>query len=357
VSTRTYLSIGDVLSLLRQEFPDITISKIRFLESQGLVDPERSPSGYRKFYEHDVERLRWVLRQQREHFLPLKVIRDRLAANGGSPAGLDALEGDEPAMETAAAAASSSETVAHEVEARLTPAPPTPAPPAPERATAPTVAGPSPDPARGEVARQPVGLDSSSWGSSERALPPEVAERELRAATPSPMAPRPNPVRASSLRPEEPAVSQPSAPPTGANPVSGAHRSGPPVSAGASLTRDELCAASGLAATEVAALEGFGLLEPLVVGGTCYYDEEALKIARLVADFARFGLEPRHLRLFRNAVDRELGLIEQVVTPMLRRRNPEARQQALDAASELSHLGQALRAAMLGRALRHHLGA
>ena len=82
MSTRTYLSIGDVLSLLRQEFPDITISKIRFLESQGLVNPERSPSGYRKFYEHDVERLRWVLRQQREHFLPLKVIRDRLASNG-----------------------------------------------------------------------------------------------------------------------------------------------------------------------------------------------------------------------------------------------------------------------------------
>ncbi len=80
MSSRTYLSIGDVLTLLREEFPDVTISKIRFLESQGLVNPERSPSGYRKFFEPDVERLRWVLRQQREHFLPLKVIRDRLAA-------------------------------------------------------------------------------------------------------------------------------------------------------------------------------------------------------------------------------------------------------------------------------------
>jgi len=79
VTTRSYLSIGDVLTLLREEFPDVTISKIRFLESQGLVNPERSPSGYRKFFETDVERLRWVLRQQREHFLPLKVIRDRLA--------------------------------------------------------------------------------------------------------------------------------------------------------------------------------------------------------------------------------------------------------------------------------------
>ena len=80
MTARSYLSIGDVLTLLREEFPDVTISKIRFLESQGLVNPERSPSGYRKFYETDVERLRWVLRQQREHFLPLKVIRDRLDA-------------------------------------------------------------------------------------------------------------------------------------------------------------------------------------------------------------------------------------------------------------------------------------
>src|SRR5579872_5772161 len=79
---RPYMSIGDVLALLREEFPDITISKIRFLESQGLVDPERTPSGYRKFYDHDVDRLRWILRQQREHFLPLKVIRGRLTEQG-----------------------------------------------------------------------------------------------------------------------------------------------------------------------------------------------------------------------------------------------------------------------------------
>ena len=72
------MSIGDVLNQLRDEFPDITISKIRFLESQGLVEPERTPSGYRKFYAADVERLRFVLRQQREHFLPLKVIKERL---------------------------------------------------------------------------------------------------------------------------------------------------------------------------------------------------------------------------------------------------------------------------------------
>lgn len=79
VSPDPHLSIGEVLDLLKSEYPDITISKIRFLESQGLIDPERTPSGYRKFYNHDIDRLRWVLLQQRDHFLPLKIIKDRLA--------------------------------------------------------------------------------------------------------------------------------------------------------------------------------------------------------------------------------------------------------------------------------------
>ncbi len=73
-----HLSIGEVLAELSDEFPDITISKIRFLESQGLVNPERTPSGYRKFYPADLTRLRWILYQQKEHFLPLKVIKERL---------------------------------------------------------------------------------------------------------------------------------------------------------------------------------------------------------------------------------------------------------------------------------------
>ena len=75
---RPYLSIGEVLGLLLEEFPDVTISKIRFLESQGLIDPERTASGYRKFYDNDVDLLRVILREQRENFLPLRVIRDRL---------------------------------------------------------------------------------------------------------------------------------------------------------------------------------------------------------------------------------------------------------------------------------------
>ena len=99
MATRPYLSIGEVLTLLKDEFPDITISKIRFLESQGLLDPERTPSGYRKFYDSDVARLRWILRQQREHFLPLKVIKGRLVGDAETEG---EGEGEEPSASAAA---------------------------------------------------------------------------------------------------------------------------------------------------------------------------------------------------------------------------------------------------------------
>src|ERR671922_1473026 len=76
--TRNYQSIGEVLVAVKTEFPDITISKIRFLESEGLIEPERTPSGYRKFYEEDLDRLKSILRMQRDEYLPLKVIKERL---------------------------------------------------------------------------------------------------------------------------------------------------------------------------------------------------------------------------------------------------------------------------------------
>ena len=86
------------------------------------------------------------------------------------------------------------------------------------------------------------------------------------------------------------------------------------------------------------------------------YDEDALTMANLAAAFGSFGIEPRHLRLYRNAADRELGLIEQVVIPLLRQRNPESRQRAVERADQLAALGQSMRATLLRQALRHHLG-
>jgi DNA-binding transcriptional MerR regulator len=87
VHDTTYLSIGEVLGLLLEEFPDVTISKIRFLESQGLISPERTPSGYRKFYDADVELLRVILTEQRQNYLPLRVIKDRLETGEIDPTG------------------------------------------------------------------------------------------------------------------------------------------------------------------------------------------------------------------------------------------------------------------------------
>jgi DNA-binding transcriptional MerR regulator len=97
--TRNYQSIGEVLVAVKTEFPDITISKIRFLESEGLITPERTPSGYRKFYSDDVDRLKSILRMQRDEYLPLKVIKERLARSdaGEETDGLDldaSMDGD-----------------------------------------------------------------------------------------------------------------------------------------------------------------------------------------------------------------------------------------------------------------------
>jgi len=238
MADRAFLSIGEVLNLLKEEFPDITISKIRFLESQGLLDPERTASGYRKFYDADVERLRWILRQQREHFLPLKVIKGKLGAD-----------------------------------------------------------------AVGEGAEEAVRVEG-------------VASR-------SPAA-------------------------TGA--VLGRAPSG------ASMTGEELCRASGLSSDELAQLERFGLVAAgRSVGGMPYYDEDALLVASLAAGCMKFGVEPRHLRMYRTAAEREAGFFEQLVLPMLKQRNPESRQQAVETIEELSRLGEGLRRAMLRLALRGYL--
>ena len=275
MAERAYLSIGEVLSLLKDEFPDITISKIRFLESQGLLDPERTPSGYRKFYESDVERLRWILRQQREHFLPLKVIKGRLTGDEVEESGGGVV-----------------------------------APPAP-----------------------PVEVE----GEPETPAVPTLSSVPEPAAEPAPPAPPAPPVRRA--RPSATAES--------------------PLSAGASgvnLTAQELADASGLPLERVAELEKYGFFAGRPVAGTVYYDEEALIVAGLAAGFLKFGIEARHLRAYKNAAERETGLFEQVVTPLLKQRNPQSRRQAVETLGELSEMGQRLRAAMVRQALKGLVG-
>jgi DNA-binding transcriptional MerR regulator len=300
---RSHLSIGEVLSLLQDEFPDVTISKIRFLESQGLLDPERTPSGYRKFYEGDIDRLRWILRQQKDHYLPLKVIKDRLddGVAPGAP-GAPELNGDP----VTAAAASEPQTLGLALALDDRPAaPPAAAPVAPAAAT-------------------------------ETAPPEPAAPEPAVAGTVVPVGEAPETVhRATPGR-------------TGGR----AHRRAP---GSVSLTVDELAQASGLTARDVRDLERFGLLEGLAVGDATYYDDDALVIARTAAGFLQHGIEARHMRTYKVATDREAGLFEQIVLPLLKQRNPDAKRRATETVVELIRLGDDMRRVLLQRELRDHL--
>jgi DNA-binding transcriptional MerR regulator len=284
VAERAYLSIGEVLALLRPEFPDLTISKIRFLESQGLLDPERTPSGYRKFYEQDVERLRWILRQQREQYLPLKVIKGRLGVDDDEGA-----EGDDVAVADGARLGAAAAAAA----------------------------------AGGGAGTQGGTAVDRDRASDRPSAPPMTAARPP-ASIPSPVADAVNPLQV--------------------------------VHTGVSMTLDELATASGLTTADIGELERYGLLAGRPVGGTVYFDEEALIVANLAAGFMRFGVEARHLRMYRTTAEREAGFFEQLVMPMLKQRNPRARRQAVDTLVELGKLGQGMRAAMLRAALKEHTG-
>lgn len=298
MSDRSYLSIGEVLSLLTAEFPDVTISKIRFLESQGLIDPERTPSGYRKFYETDVERLKWILRQQRENFLPLKVIRGRL--------GDDVEGGDE---DEAAEADAKQSHPANAVTAAPEPAPApaeTPTPVVP-RAALHSVDEPTPIT---KVRRSPV---SASPAAEAQPRP---------AARPAPAAPDPG--------------------------VDEAHE--------VAMTVEELVDATGLTEARVNELAKFGLIAPRTLGGTDYFDADALAVAKAAAGFLQFGIEARHLKAFKSAAEREAGLFEQIVLPLLKQRNPAARRQAAESLEQLGHLGETLRGALVRQAVRDITG-
>ncbi len=121
---------------------------------------------------------------------------------------------------------------------------------------------------------------------------------------------------------------------------------------GASLSQEELSASSGLDATAIRELQEFGLLRATMVAGMEHFDEESLTVARVAARFAEFGVEPRHLRLYKNAADREAGFVEQLVVPLVRQRNPDARARAVETAEEVTRLGQQLRSSLLRTALQ-----
>jgi len=303
MSDRSHLSIGEVLSLLQDEFPDVTISKIRFLESQGLLDPERTPSGYRKFYEADIDRLRWILRQQRENFLPLKVIKDRLdevpfeellAAEEAEQGNGTSRGGDPQLFE--AAGATGTPTRSWPTESPPPPPPPPPPDPAPPTSVVTSQATSQEDPAADPP---PEAADLSGQPAVENLL--DTGETTVR------------------------------------------------------LTAEELARATGMTARQVGELERYGLIVSETVGNASYFPEDALIVARTASSFLDHGIEARHLRMYKVAAEREAGFLEQVIMPLLMQRNPKARHKALSMLDELVGLGDDLRQAMLRQALRDNL--
>jgi DNA-binding transcriptional MerR regulator len=231
--TRNYQSIGELLVSVKAEFPDITISKIRFLESEGLIDPERTPSGYRKFYDKDVERLKSILRMQRDEYLPLKVIKERLLDQ-------ESIDGQGDGMASTSGAVEPDE----------------------------------------ELADAPTGLQMSI---------------------------------------------------------------------------EEMSAATGVERERIKELESFGLVRSHGPESARYYDGEDYIVLSIVKDFFRYGVEPRHLTMYKHFAERESSFFETIVLPQLRQRNPEARRTAATSLTDLARASRKLKQALLRTNLKQHL--
>jgi DNA-binding transcriptional MerR regulator len=235
------LTIGAVCKALAQEFPDISISKIRYLEDQKLLTPRRTPGGYRLYTQGDVARLRTILRMQRDEFLPLRVIRQELAAGRGGAGGEGWVGSDTPPMP-------------------------------------------------GRVGRE-----------SARGWRPSVSVRD---------------------------------------------------STGALYSLDDVLEETKAEAKLVRELEEFGVVKGEMRGGVRYFDETEREIIAAVAELARYGVGGRNLRVFRSSADREANLLQQILAPALRSRNPERRKEAVDALENLAAVATHLKHLLLIRDLR-----
>ncbi len=313
-----HLSIGEVLALLLEEFPDVTISKIRFLESQGLIDPERTASGYRKFYADDVELLRCILREQRENYLPLRVIKDRIDSGEIDPTGEQTRPTEAPrGIKNVGRADDVPQPGSH--------------PSAGRSHREPSGNGAADEPVTGAAALfQRTDGPAEDPGTADE--PPPVSAVATAAASPAPTAPAETPAAA------------------GSGPIESAGA----VLPGVLLDADELCAMAQITRAQLAELESYGVVAGASRGEGGPFNEDDVEIATISKRFLDAGIEPRHLRGWRVAADREAGLLEQLIQPLLRQRNPEARAQAIAELTELEETGGRLRSAMMRSTLQQH---
>ena len=229
------LTIGAVCKALAQEFPDISISKIRYLEDQKLLTPRRTPGGYRLYTSGDVARLRTILRMQRDEFLPLRVIRQELAAGNDMVLG--------------------------------------------------------------------------GGGDGERKATPGAVRRAILVDT-----------------------------------------------SRTYLTLEEIVEETGAREELVKELESFGIVQPEKREGKTVYDETDREIVRAANELSRVGVGARNLRIFRSSADREANLLQQILAPALRSRNPERRKEAIEALENLAAVATYLKHLLLIRDLRNITG-
>lgn len=229
---RDYLTIGEVVKRLRLRFPDLSISKVRYFEEEGLIKPRRTKGGYRKFSKADVQRLEIALNLQRKKFLPLEVIRRKLKA-------LD----------------------------------------------------------RGQI---PLEL------------------KELKKAT------RETEVLAPPVEEKEP------------------------------LSEEEIPTATGLSEGEVKSLEEFSILQPKETKEGKVFESLDVELMNLASEFANFGMEPRHLRMYESLAEKEGALFQQILLPVTKQKDPESRQRVIDSLAELSKISEQFKRLLLQKALRKY---
>lgn len=324
---QNFWSIGEVLSLLQDEFPEVTISKIRFLEGQGLIDPERTASGYRRFYQRDFDRLQWILTQQRDHYLPLKVIRDRLDAGEWEPPEHPPAEPADGQMTLLAPVIDIGTGEPAVVEADS------------EDATS-TVdsAVEASDTTTAQVSAE---ASAEPTGSSEAATDDHAAEASEAA------------VQSEAVDADGNGGDQAST--DSAIDVEAAMQGSETEDAGMALTIDELADASGCDVSMLRDLERFGLITGRKAGPTVLFDVDALTIARHAAQFRTYGLDPRHLRTFLVGAQREVSLLAQVVEPLRHRRDPETRRKSVETMEDLTDLAASLRAILMRKITEEEL--
>ena len=371
-ATAGHLSIGEVLAMVQQDFPDVTISKIRFLESQGLIAPERTGSGYRKFYEADIERLRWILHQQRDNFLPLKVIKNMLEQGvdqydpmGDQPTlwstttDLDLLDPstvqddeddedeDDPSMSDEATAGAERMSPAHPAVASATQRSEDSTSAQRSRALLPEARNAQRD---ADLATETTSTSGEPVTESNR--PAHATPADVVAALQEDPRIKGRSRKGSSASNGDGSSSAQSEPSEAAR--SGRGKPARKKKSSASdtlLSAEELCELCSISEDLLAGLEQYGLVVPGFMGGRPTYDGEAVEVAHFAARYAELGVEPRHLRMYKVSAEREAGFVEQLVVPLMKQRNPASRQQAAERCDELLAMGAELHAALLQRQL------